>query len=186
MQLVILFGPHAVGKMTVGQELCRMTGLKLFHNHMTIEALGDLFVSHPVIGGKLVNLFREEVFLAFRNLDEKGMVFTYMWALDAESDWAYVRHVEELFSEVGADVYYVELEAEEAVRRERNRTENRLMNKPSKRKPEHSDVLFSALESRYRLNSLPGEIQKTRYMRLNNTNLSPEEAAKRICEHFGF
>ncbi|MEZ4509557.1 MAG: shikimate kinase [Eubacteriales bacterium] len=186
MKLVILFGPHAVGKMTVGQELCRRTGLKLFHNHMTIEALGDLFVNHPAIGGKLVNLFREEVFLAFRNLDEAGMVFTYMWALDAESDWAYVRHVEALFSEVGADVYYVELEAEESVRRTRNRTENRLMNKPSKRNLEHSDALFTALESRYRLNSLPGEIQKSRYMRLNNTDLSPEEAAKRICEQFGF
>ena len=117
---------------------------------MTIEALGDLFVNHPAIGGKLVNLFREEVFLAFRNLDEAGMVFTYMWALDAESDWAYVRHVEALFSEVGADVYYVELEAEESVRRVRNRTENRLINKPSKRNLEHSDALFTALESRYR------------------------------------
>ncbi len=186
MQLVILFGPHAVGKMTVGQELCRMTGLKLFHNHMTIEALGNLFVNHPNVGGRLVNLFREEVFLAYRNLEEKGMVFTYMWALDAESDWAYVRHVDELFSEAGAEVYYVELEAEESIRRERNRTENRLMNKPSKRNLEHSDTLFSALESRYRLNSLPGEIQKERYMRLNNTDLSPEEAARQICARFGF
>jgi hypothetical protein len=60
------------------------------------------------------------------------------------------------------------------------------MNKPSKRNLEHSDTLFSALESRYRLNSLPGEIQKERYMRLNNTDLSPEEAARQICVRFGF
>lgn len=37
MKLVIITGPHAVGKMTVGQELERLTGLKLFHNHMTID-----------------------------------------------------------------------------------------------------------------------------------------------------
>ena len=43
MKLVILFGPHAVGKMTVGQALSRITGLKLFHNHMTIELLAPLF-----------------------------------------------------------------------------------------------------------------------------------------------
>ncbi|MDR1690136.1 MAG: AAA family ATPase [Clostridiales bacterium] len=30
MKPVILFGPHAVGKMTVGQELAKITGLKLF------------------------------------------------------------------------------------------------------------------------------------------------------------
>lgn len=31
---VIIMGPHAVGKMTVGQELAKITGLRLFHNHM--------------------------------------------------------------------------------------------------------------------------------------------------------
>ena len=37
MKLVIIFGNLAVGKMTVGQELAKITNLKLFHNHMTIE-----------------------------------------------------------------------------------------------------------------------------------------------------
>ena len=36
-KLVLLTGPQAVGKMTVGQELAKITGLKLFHNHMTID-----------------------------------------------------------------------------------------------------------------------------------------------------
>ena len=37
MKLVLLFGDCAVGKMTVGQELAKITDLRLFHNHMTIE-----------------------------------------------------------------------------------------------------------------------------------------------------
>ena len=37
--LVIIIGPHAVGKMTVGQELARITDLRLFHNHMSIELI---------------------------------------------------------------------------------------------------------------------------------------------------
>jgi len=37
MNLVIIFGPLTIGKMTVGQELENITALKLFHNHMTIE-----------------------------------------------------------------------------------------------------------------------------------------------------
>jgi len=185
MKLVILFGPHAVGKMTVGQALCARTGLKLFHNHMTIEALGNLFSAYPAEKNRLVSLFREEVFRAFRQTREYGMVFTYMWALDSGSDWAYVRHVESLFTETGAEVYYVELEAEETVRRTRNRSENRLLNKPSKRDLAHSDALFTALEQKYRLNSRPGEIEKEHYLRLDNTALSPEEAAARIQEAFG-
>lgn len=37
MKFVLIFGPQAVGKMTVGHELEKRTDLKLFHNHMTIE-----------------------------------------------------------------------------------------------------------------------------------------------------
>ena len=43
MKLVLLFGPQAVGKMTVGQELAKITGLKLFHNHMTIDLVSNFF-----------------------------------------------------------------------------------------------------------------------------------------------
>lgn len=46
MKLVIILGPHAVGKMTVGQELAAITGLKLFHNHMTIELVRNFFSVH--------------------------------------------------------------------------------------------------------------------------------------------
>jgi adenylate kinase family enzyme len=35
--LVFIVGPPAVGKMTVGYELAQRTGLKLFHNHHTID-----------------------------------------------------------------------------------------------------------------------------------------------------
>jgi len=35
MELVVVFGPPAVGKMTVGREICLLTGFKFFHNHTT-------------------------------------------------------------------------------------------------------------------------------------------------------
>lgn len=43
MKLVFLIGDAAVGKMTVGQELMKRTGLRLFHNHMTIEPVLEIF-----------------------------------------------------------------------------------------------------------------------------------------------
>ena len=36
MKLLLLFGDAAVGKMTVGQELAKITGLKLFYNHLIL------------------------------------------------------------------------------------------------------------------------------------------------------
>ncbi|MCC3359301.1 AAA family ATPase, partial [Bacillus sp. REN16] len=43
MKFVHIFGPQAVGKMTVGQELAKITELKLFHNHMTIDLVSNFF-----------------------------------------------------------------------------------------------------------------------------------------------
>ena len=184
MKLVIIFGPHAVGKMTVGQALCKITDLELFHNHMTIEPVCGLFKNHPEERFRLTELFRREIFEAFVKTDEPGMVFTFMWALDQQADWDYIAGVEQLFLSHGGEVYYVELEADFDIRIQRNKTENRLNNKPSKRDLEASEMLFRALEEKYRLNSVPGEIDKLHYMRLNNTCLSPEEAAERIKAYF--
>ncbi len=43
MKLLFLIGNTAVGKMTVGQELMKITNLRLFHNHMTIEPVIEVF-----------------------------------------------------------------------------------------------------------------------------------------------
>jgi shikimate kinase len=43
MKLLFMIGNAAVGKMTVGQELMKLTGLRLFHNHMTIEPVIEIF-----------------------------------------------------------------------------------------------------------------------------------------------
>ncbi len=42
-KFILIIGPQAVGKMTVGQELAKMTGYKLFYNHMTIEMVRLIF-----------------------------------------------------------------------------------------------------------------------------------------------
>ena len=41
--LVWLCGPPAVGKMAVGLEVSRLTGIPLFHNHVSIEAVLPVF-----------------------------------------------------------------------------------------------------------------------------------------------
>ena len=61
MKFVMIIGPQAVGKMTVGQELAKKTSLKLFHNHMTIELLEPLFGFSSELW-QLSDLFRYEIF----------------------------------------------------------------------------------------------------------------------------
>ena len=41
--LVYLYGPPAVGKLTVATELQGLTGFRLFHNHLTVNAVRSVF-----------------------------------------------------------------------------------------------------------------------------------------------
>lgn len=72
-KFVFIFGPQAVGKMSVGQELAKETGLKLFHNHMTIDLLEPLFGFSTEMW-KLTHLFRQEIFKSFSKSDNYGMI----------------------------------------------------------------------------------------------------------------
>lgn len=186
MKFVLIFGPQAVRKMTVGQQqLERLTGLKLFHNHMTIELVAPFFSYGSPQGKRLVNLFRQKIFEEVSKSDLEGLIFTYVWAFDLESDWAYVRGLCELFESRGATVYFVELEADMEERLVRNRSEHRLQHKPTKRNFEFSENDLIQTANRYRLNSYDGEISVKNYLRINNTNLSPEETANQIKDYFG-
>lgn len=184
MKLVVLFGPQAVGKMTVGQELCRITDLNLFHNHMTIDVVSKLFEHDPKERHRLTDMFRNEIFESYSKSDAYGMIFTFVWAFDHQSDWEFIEKLEKLFLSRGAEVYFVELEANYDLRLERNKTENRLLHKSTKRDLEWSESIFVKLESKYRLNSYEGEVSKDKYIRINNSNLSPEKVASKIKEAF--
>ena len=182
MKLVIIFGNLYVGKMTVVQELAKITDLKLFHNHMTIEPVIEIFGYYD---GKTVNRLRKVFFEEFSKSDNYGMIFTYVWAFDQQGDWEYIKYVSDLFESRGADIYYVELVASQEIRLKRNSTENRLNHKPSKRNLDFARNDLLNTDKKYRTESFDGEITFKNYIRIDNSNLAPDIAAKMIKERFG-
>lgn len=181
MKLVFLMGDAAVGKMTVGQELMKMTDLRLFHNHMTIEPVLEIFGSFD---GKTILELRDVIFRNFAASQHAGMIFTLMMAFDMQSDWDYLEHVKNIFAPYGTEFYYVELVAPQAVRLERNRTENRLIHKASKRDLEVSDARLLRDDEDHRCVSLEGEIPFENYLRIENSDKEPAEVARMIKETF--
>ncbi len=181
MKLVFLIGNAAVGKMTVGQELMKLTGLKLFHNHMTIEPVIEIFGQFD---GKVIQRLRHVIFEEFAKSDRYGMIFTYMWAFDQQSDWDYIEYVKRIFKPYDTEFYYVELVASQEVRLERNATENRLRNKASKRNVELSNQRLIRDDSKYRLESFDGEISFDNYVKIDNSTLPPDEVARIIKDRF--
>ncbi len=181
MKFVLIFGSGAVGKMTVGQELMKLTGLRLFHNHMTIEPVLDIM---GTFDGQLINDMRELIFRRFAASGNYGLIFTYMMAFDMQSDWDYLEHVKSIFAPYGAEFYYVELIAPQAVRLERNTTENRLKNKPSKRDVDTSNRRLLRDDANHRCVSYPGEVPFDNYLRIENGGLPAATVAQMIQERF--
>ena len=181
MKLVFIIGDAAVGKMTVGQELMKITDLRLFHNHMTIEPVLEIM---GAFDGRLINDMRELIFRRFAASDNYGMIFTIMMAFDMQSDWDYLEHVKSIFQPYGTEFCYVELIAPQEVRLQRNKTENRLLHKPSKRDIEVSDRRLLRDDENHRCVSYEGEIPFDNYLRIENADLPAAAVARMIKDRF--
>jgi hypothetical protein len=184
MKFFLIVGPPAVGKMAVGKELAKLTSCKLLHNHMSIEFVLSFFEYGTPAFGRLSGGFRTQIMKEVAKSDLEGLIFTYVWDFADEKDQQSVDRYTSIFDEIGADIYYIELEAELEQRLIRNRTPDRIREKPSKQDLEMSEKRLLETEAKYVLNSLIGYKFKHKYLRIDNSDLTPEDVAKLIVDHF--
>ncbi len=185
MNFVVIFGPPAVGKMTVGYELAKLTGMKVFHNHMTIDLVLEFFPYGHKSFDTLVSEFRRRIFEEVAVSELAGMIFTYVWALDQPGDKEQVDFYCEIFRKQGAEIYFVELEADLDERLARNKSEFRLAKKTSKRDITRSEANLLKTEQQYRMNSRGDFFYEENYVKINTTRLTPHETARQIVKAFG-
>ena len=112
--------------MTIGQELEKLSGYKLFHNHITIEMVAPYFSYSTTEGRKLVQELRSAFFDTFAASGEPGYIFTYVWAFGEAGEREYIEGLADKFAEKNRAIFWVEIEASLDERLRRNRTENRL------------------------------------------------------------
>ena len=129
MHFLVIFGPPAVGKMSVGRNIERATGIRLFHNHMTIEPVLNFFEFGTPPFHRLVDGFRRRIFEEVAQSDLPGLSFTFVWNLDSAEDHDFIAAACEPFRARGANVALIELRAGLATRLARNRSPERLQEK---------------------------------------------------------
>ncbi|WP_122263991.1 AAA family ATPase [Ornithinimicrobium cerasi] len=181
--LLVLFGPPAVGKMTIGRAIAKNSSFRLFHNHMTIEPLLETF-GHGTPPFNILNTeFRRRVLeeAAGHGVD---LIFSVVWALDSQDDLA------EMTSYIGIfeSVAFVELRADLDTRLARNRTEERLLHKASKRDVEWSDDNVRQMEIEWQMTSADGYdvaaelLAQHPHLVLDTVEVPPALSATRIIE----
>jgi hypothetical protein len=170
--------------MAVGFELAKRTGLKLFHNHQTIEPILRFSEFGTPPFNRLVWAFRRQIFEEVAESELPGLIFTYVWAFNVADDAEVVHRLTQIFADRGARVVYVELEASQEERLRRNQTELRLAEKPFKRDVSASRLRLLKNDAENQLNSTAEFDGRADYLRIDNTAIEPGDVAEMIVERF--
>jgi hypothetical protein len=114
-QLVFLYGPPAVGKLTVAEELAKLSPFRVLHNHVTIDAVVTVLPFGSKAFWHVVGRLRRDLVNAAAR-EGIDLVYTYVFAPGDES---HVDVIARAYEEVGGTVTFVRLTAprEELVRR---------------------------------------------------------------------
>src|SRR5437870_12904783 len=79
MRLVFIYGPPASGKLTVATELAKLTGFKLFHNHVSIQFVQSIFEFVTKTFWRLTGNYRLEM-IEQAAKDEIDTIFTFVYS----------------------------------------------------------------------------------------------------------
>lgn len=147
MDLIIINGASASGKMTVGQALAKALGYNLMYNHLTIEPVLELFGEYDTT---IINRLRSVLLEELVRKGSDGIIFTCCLDLDEICEKFWLLEQIDLIKEQlliyrdnePLNVYFVTLLADLDTRLERNTTQNRLDYKRSKRDLQLSEQLL--------------------------------------------
>ena len=181
--LIVVCGPQAVGKMTVAESLRDKLRYNMMMNHDSIEISDRIFGFATPAQKEFNAFFREKAFdLAVKyNVD---LIFTYVCAFEMKEERDYLTKLRDLFEQNGGGFYFVELSADLNTRLERNETPHRMERKASKKDVEWSRANLLNDAENHRLNSDEGEVWFENHIKIDNTDLSPEQVADTVIKTF--
>jgi hypothetical protein len=106
MKLVFIHGEPAVGKLTVARELAKLSGFRLFHNHLTVDLLSAVFD----FGSAPFVMLREHIWLSvFREatLQNVSLIFTFNPERTVRD--RFIQDTLDVVAKEGGQVVFVEL-----------------------------------------------------------------------------
>jgi hypothetical protein len=179
--LVLILGPAAVGKMTVGQELAKLTGYKLLYNHMIIDVITEFFPFGTAAYGRLTRSWFLQIMEAAAE-ERLGLIVTFSLAFFQSNARAIIDELTAKYREAGLRVYFVELAAPLTTRLARNETENR---RAHKKVDWATPERLREIEAWGRWNSAGDFPYPDDHLLIHNTNVSAADAAGMIRQRFG-
>ncbi len=174
MQLIVIYGPPATGKLTVAQELSKITGYGIFHNHLTWDIISPFvkFGSEEQYG--LNTKLRCDIIQEISRIGAKGMIFTFCYAPPVDNK--FIKQIMEIIKKEKGEILFVHLYCHKSELQKRVKEESRKKFK----KVMSKKVLNYSLKKWDFFTSIPF----VESYRIDNTKVSPKKVALMIKEHY--
>lgn len=177
--VIFIYGPIAVGKLTVAKILSEKLGYKLSHNHLINDLAWSIYERDTLEGNRFIEELRyrffEEVAKAHAN-----MVTTHAYAhnfvsITGLSDPEYMKWLESTFKKYNTNAYFVHLKAN------KNKLLDRVSGHSRKgfKKLIDKEIMTNILDSKDFETSAPVRNN----IIIDNTELTPEETANAILKN---
>jgi cytidylate kinase len=173
--VIVLYGPPAVGKTAIGRELAQLSGYTLFHAHQVLDLVTEFFPFGTPAFIRLVRLFTTQ-FLQEAAASGMSLIVTNGWLFTREIDRAAAIALSEPFLTRGGQAHYIQLWAPLEVRLARNNTPERQAWKKTDWSTDSYLRQLHAIE--HRMLPLQPDLS------LDTTNLTARESAEAIWSYF--
>jgi shikimate kinase len=173
VQVVFLYGPPGVGKLTVGKRLAAVTGYKLVHNHLVVDLAASLFPHESDEYFRLLRQVRQDVFAAAAAA-RADVICTGVYRATLDQQASIQTMLAPAYA-AGASVLFVQL----ACDRDQWLTRLRSADRGPQRKITDPAVALALLE-RF---DLFATIPFTPHLSIDTTALSPDQVATEIADH---
>ena len=172
MKLIFIYGPPASGKLTIAEKLSEITGIALFHNHLSRDLVKDIYGDQLRDNYELVDRIRVNV-LDYCSKNQTDLIFTYVY--EGSDDDDSVRGLVKTIEDNQGEVLFVELSAD------REDLISRVDNESRRRYKKLTDPVVM---DRITRDMSPYSIPFVDPLKINTSVLSSDEAAEAIVNSY--
>lgn len=174
MKFIYIYGPPATGKLTVANELSKLTNLKVFHNHLTVDLIKPFFEFGSKSFFELSTKLRLDIFESAAKDNILGLIFTSCYSYPEDNDM--IKKIISRIEKHGGEIHFVHLYAD--INELKKRVEG------DSRKNYGKVKTIEGLENSLNKWNMFTPIPFVESLKIDNTNLTSKEVAKRIKSQY--
>lgn len=173
MKLIFLYGPPAVGKLTIAKELAKLTNYKIFHNHSAIDLASEIFK----FGSKpYKNLRRKIQIEVFKSAAKENMDLIFTYCYDKPKSNNFVKKIIQNIEKYKGKIYFVQLIC--------SKEELHKRVKEASRKKYRKIKSVKVLDQKMKEWDLFSKIPFVKSLTIDNTKISAKKVAEKIKEYY--